>query len=294
MAKTNRKFRAYERKADQTVALTPVEYSGLQEAFDHFNAELFDRSLPDCFLTYQRKANSAGSFSSDEFSSRLANFSRHGVRLNPDVFVGHTDVQILQNLVHQMCHAWQHHHGRPSARGYHNREWADKMKAIGLQPTATGGVGGKETGARVFDYVIPHGLFSRACAKLEADGWRLNLQSAPREGPKDQTAKTNSKSKFTCKSCGQNAWGKPELEILCKPCGIQMRAAAHAVVQSYEQKRAGPAQIIGKRKRGRPKGSKNKPKPAVVAATHSVTDRVRNFRTTAPRRRGRAGIESVP
>jgi hypothetical protein len=111
---------------------------------------------------------------------------------------------------------------------------------------------------------------------------------------KGSNAKTNSKSKFTCKSCGQNAWGKPELEILCKPCGIQMRAAAHAVVQSYEQKRAGPAQIIGKRKRGRPKGSKNKPKPAVVAATHSVTDRVRNFRTTAPRRRGRAGIESVP
>jgi predicted SprT family Zn-dependent metalloprotease len=213
MAKRN-KFRTYERKADKPIALTPVEYSGLQEAFDHFNATLFDRSLPDCFLTYQRKANSAGSFSSDEFSSRVANFSRDGVRLNPDLFVGHTDAQILQNLVHQMCHAWQHHHGKPSGRGYHNREWVDKMKSIGLQPTSTGGVGGKETGARVFDYVIPDGSFSRACAKLEADGWRLNLQSAPREGPKDQTAKTNSKSKFTCKSCGQNAWGKPELEIL--------------------------------------------------------------------------------
>ena len=28
-------------------------------------------------------------------------------RLNPDIFVGQTDAQILQNLVHQMCHEWQ-------------------------------------------------------------------------------------------------------------------------------------------------------------------------------------------
>ena len=67
MAKVNKKFRAYEREADQPIALTPVEYSGLQEAMNHFNAELFDQSLPDIFITYQRKANSAGSFSADEF-----------------------------------------------------------------------------------------------------------------------------------------------------------------------------------------------------------------------------------
>ena len=37
-----------------------------------------------------------------------------------------------------MTHVWQHQHGKPSSRGYHNREWAAKMKAIGLQPSNTG------------------------------------------------------------------------------------------------------------------------------------------------------------
>jgi hypothetical protein len=37
--------------------ITPAEYSGLQEAYDHFNKELFDGSLPDVFITYQRHAH---------------------------------------------------------------------------------------------------------------------------------------------------------------------------------------------------------------------------------------------
>jgi hypothetical protein len=51
------KFASYEQKN-----ITPFEYRGLQEAFDFFNAELFEGRLPDCLITYQRKANSAGYF----------------------------------------------------------------------------------------------------------------------------------------------------------------------------------------------------------------------------------------
>ena len=94
------------------------------------------------------------------------------------------------------------------------------MKSIGLMPSSTGAVGGKETGARMSDYILPGGAFSQAYAKLAATGWKLNLQSAPRQGPKGMTA--NSKTKFTCSSCGQNAWGKPDLKILCQPCGKPM------------------------------------------------------------------------
>ena len=59
--------------------------------------------------------------------------------------------------MHEMVHVWQHAHGKPGARGYHNKEWAAKMKAIGLQPSSTGMVGGKETGQRMMDYIIPGG-----------------------------------------------------------------------------------------------------------------------------------------
>src|SRR5262252_9445660 len=60
----------YERKTDVTPAITPVEYGGLQQAYDHFNKELFDGALPDVFITYQRKAHSAGYFAPDRFSAR--------------------------------------------------------------------------------------------------------------------------------------------------------------------------------------------------------------------------------
>ena len=43
--------RSYDRPNDQPIAITPIEYGGLQEAYDHFNAALFDRMLPDVFIT---------------------------------------------------------------------------------------------------------------------------------------------------------------------------------------------------------------------------------------------------
>ena len=44
--KAKKTAHSYERKADPD-HITPVEYSGLQDAFDHFNRELFDGALPD-------------------------------------------------------------------------------------------------------------------------------------------------------------------------------------------------------------------------------------------------------
>jgi transcription elongation factor Elf1 len=32
----------------------------------------------------------------------------------------------------------------------------------------------------------------------------------------------NLKTKFTCPSCGANAWGKPELHIDCRDCHLSM------------------------------------------------------------------------
>ena len=214
-------------------AITPIEYGGLQKAFDQFNKELFEGSLPDVFITYQRKAHSAGYFAPDRFSGRIGQSGKHELALNPDGFPDHSDQQICQTLVHEMTHVWQHHAGTPSGRGYHNKEWAAKMKSIGLQPSSTGMVGGKETGQRMSDYSIPNGPFVRAYAKLAATGWTLNLQSAHRPGARGGV---NSKSKFTCPTCGWNLWGKPDSEPVCGKCNPTARPrmlSAEAVV-SYE------------------------------------------------------------
>jgi SprT-like family len=222
--------RSYQRKADQPIAITPVEYSGLQEAYDHFNAELFEGGLVDVFITYQRHSHSKGYFSADRFSGRQIAFGKHELALNPDAFIGRTDEQITSTLVHEMVHCWQQQYGKPGSRGYHNKEWAQKMKLVGLQPSNSGAVGGKETGQQMSHYVITGGLFAEAFAKLAATGWKLNLQSAHRSGDKKGP---NSKTKFTCTACGQNAWGKPDLAIMCEPCGIKMLSAE--VSQSYDQ-----------------------------------------------------------
>jgi hypothetical protein len=57
--------------------------------------------------------------------------------------------------------------------------------------------------------------------------------------------------------------GKPDLQIICKPCGIQMRAKTEAPVVVTPPSEAIPVVEPVKRKRGRPKGSKNKPKSVV-------------------------------
>jgi predicted SprT family Zn-dependent metalloprotease/ribosomal protein L37E len=211
-------IRSYDRQV--SAAITPIEYGNLQKAFDHFNSELFANALPDCFITYQRQANSAGYFSPDRFADRVGTLDEHELALNPDGFAGQTDEQICQTLAHEMTHAWQHHCGKPPARGYHDRQWAAKMKEIGLHPSSTGTVGGKETGQKMADYVIPGGRFADAFAKLAATGWRLNLQSAHRQGK--AAPPNNSKRKFTCPGCGQNAWGRPDLAIDCRLCGFPM------------------------------------------------------------------------
>jgi hypothetical protein len=200
--------------------ITPVEYSGLQEAYDHFNKELFSGSLPDVFITYQRRAHSLGYFANDRFAGRISKSGAHELALNPDGFVGETDRKICSTLVHEQVHVWQHTHGKPASRGYHNRQWADAMKAVGLQPSSTGKPGGRQTGQCMSHYIIDGGEFSQSYDRLAATGWRLNLQSAHRPGPRGGVT---SKTKFSCTVCGQNAWGKPDLQIGCLVCGVEMR-----------------------------------------------------------------------
>lgn len=218
--KTKKQMKQKVQPAKQ-MAITPIEYGGLQEAYDFFNKMLFGGVLPDVFITYQRRAHTKGYFSADRFSGRGAKLGRHELALNPDTFIDRSDEQICSTLVHEQCHVHQHQiKGKSSS--YHDKEWAAIMKSVGLQPSTTGAVGGKETGHRVTHYIIPGGAFAKAFAKIAATGWKLNLQSAPRSG---KSGGTNSKTKFTC-TCGQNAWGKPDLEIRCDLCDSKMKAAA--------------------------------------------------------------------
>jgi hypothetical protein len=197
-------------------AITPAHYRAFQEAYDFFNAELFGGTLPHVLVTLQRHAKSRGYFAPERFTGRIDKTAVHELAMNPDTFTGRTDEEILSTLAHEMAHVWQQTHGQPPRSGYHDRQWAAKMKEIGLQPSTTGGPDGQETGQRVTHYILPTGRYAKAYAKLKARGLQLHWQSAPEA--KHAKAKKASKTKFTCPECGQNAWAKPDALLICGSC----------------------------------------------------------------------------
>ncbi len=210
---------------------TRREYSAFERAYDYFNEALFKGELPGCLITLQRKAHSCGYFCSQRFAGRVLEL-RNGlvdeIALNPDTFAGQTDIEILSTLVHEMVHLWQFHNGKPSRSTYHNAEWADRMESLGLMPSHTGLPGGKRTGNKMADYIIPDGRFAKEVAKLLETGFRLLWEGkitaeaggAVPGGTEISMKKETkpSKVKYSCPVCRVNAWAKPGIEFDCHGC----------------------------------------------------------------------------
>lgn len=195
---------------------TRKAYVGLSDAYSFFNQKLFANTLPSCLITFQRKKNMRGYYSNDRFYTDEVKTDE--IALNPSTFEGRTKEQILSTLVHEMCHLWQHHHGEKKPKSaYHNKEWADKMKEVGLQPSDTGEVGGKEVGQKVTHYIITSGRFADYCEEFLAS-YELTLYNSLENASGGSKAKRESKTKYTCEMCGVNAWAKPNTKLLCGIC----------------------------------------------------------------------------
>src|SRR5712691_4050329 len=146
---------------------TPTEqaYSELQHAYDVFNTRLFAGQLPPCLITMQRKNRTYGYFSGERWNDQAGAITDE-IALNPAHFATRSTEAVVSTLAHEMVHLWQHHCGKPSRSGYHNKEWAAKMEAIGLVPSDTGAPGGKRTGQHMSHYVQEDGPFQRAYLDL--------------------------------------------------------------------------------------------------------------------------------
>lgn len=223
-------------------------YAELQGAFDHYNARLFDGRIPPCLITMQREKRTYGYFSHRRFAHRTDKASVDEIAINPSYFGVVPLLEILQTVVHEMAHAWQFHHGTPGRRGYHNKEWADKMEAIGLMPSATGKPGGARTGEHMADYAIDGGPFMQATADLLATGFQVSwIDRFPPRAPPILSAAAvdagddveppetelgelaelaalveppapgnrSNRVKYRCPECGAQVWGKPGLRVLC-------------------------------------------------------------------------------
>jgi predicted SprT family Zn-dependent metalloprotease len=200
---------------NRTMQITQTEYSTFQTAYDFFNVELFKGTLPAVLITLQRHSKAYGFLAPEKFIGRSEETATHELALNPDHF-GRTTEAILSTLVHEMCHVWQHTHGTPPRKSYHDRQWATKMTEVGLHPSSTGEPGGKETGSKVSHYIIEDGPFALAFSRLKATGFELRWQS--RSDDSERQKKAASKTKYTCPNCEQNAWAKPGASLICGVC----------------------------------------------------------------------------
>lgn len=120
-------------------------YAQLQRAFDHFNEQLFDGKLPPCLITLRSSYRHYGYHHADRFVNKQGQ-TLDELGLHPGFFTLRPVEEVLSYLVHEMVHHWQDRLGQPSKSNPHNKEWAQKMREVGLEPSSTGLPSGKDTG----------------------------------------------------------------------------------------------------------------------------------------------------
>lgn len=230
------------------------------DAYEFFNKELFNDSLPQCLIIITRKKRVMGHFSPNRWVTE--NGDVHELAINTTYLNNRPIIEAFQTIVHEMVHCQQHIYGKPSRSGYHNKEWADMMIAVGLMPSSTGKEGGAITGQNMNDYPIDGGRFQVACAKLIKKGFKLTIidrTKAPVSGldtttsisldtlinpeidgfdeevvkglympPTDginlisEPTQKNNKVKYSC-GCS-NFWGSSQILATCNKCGKEFEA----------------------------------------------------------------------
>lgn len=122
--------------------------------------------------------------------------------------------------MHEQVHQQQYCFGKPSRRGYHNKEWAMMMEAIGLIPSTTGKPGGRRTGGKVSHYIVENGPFAQAFKNFCFDE---NALYRDLWGDKERKERRD-KTKYSCPGCELNAWGKPNIRLACLECELELKA----------------------------------------------------------------------
>jgi hypothetical protein len=163
---------------------TPIidQSTAIQAAYDWLNCELFEGLLPPAMLVLSRNNNVLGGyFTPDRW------FDEDGkaipeIAINANCLKQAGIVKAMVVLAHEMVHLWQYTSGSPSRAGYHNQEWADKAKEIGLVPFTAEG---KCTGQSVDTRLLPDGVAEMAIANMPEE-FTLPWMTEPMDIPQDK------------------------------------------------------------------------------------------------------------
>jgi hypothetical protein len=222
---------------DPAISIDPTRetYSNLGAAFDFFNDRFYDGKLPRPLITLQRSHNAEAFYRHRRFGTapdikgRVTHIDE--IAMNPRFFLFKSTEEILSTLVHEQVHLKQFHFGKPSRNGYHNGEFRDFMKEVGLITSDTDAVGGKQTGQRMGHYVDRDGPFAKAYRDLiEVHGFRLIYgdirDEVQKTGglPKPSKPKNSVASTYICTNpaCAVKLTGAPLLRVVCEDCALRM------------------------------------------------------------------------
>jgi len=195
---------------------TNEQFVRYQEAYNYFNRKLFNGELSPCLLNFSRLKGALGFFAYKRWLNNESGDYTHEISLNPDLLPRPMD-EIMAVLVHEMAHQWQFDCGKPSGRGYHNKQWTGKMESIGLVPSSTGQPGGKKTGYRMAHYIPKDGRFAKVFSEMPQD-FLLPWTGIPLTTSRGNAKPRQDKLKYSCPKCLTNVWGKHDLNIFCGNC----------------------------------------------------------------------------
>ena len=202
--------------------MSDTNIQSLKPTRETYDPSLFEGELPNCLITLQRSKKSYGYFCGDRFG-RADGTLTDEIALNPTHFRDRPQEEVLATLAHEMVHLWQHHFGKPGRGRYHNKEWAEKMRSIGLQPTSTSKDDGAETGDVMGHIIVADGPFDRTVRKLLAKGlvvlWielpEKTADAVDDEDGEEKASKSGKRVRYICPHGDMKAWAKHGAKLVC-------------------------------------------------------------------------------
>jgi hypothetical protein len=197
-------------------------------SFSHFNERLFDGELSQPLFTYtglKCAVQLRWEYYADKDGRRAHRLAFNAARLKTL-----TDEERLSVLVYGMAQMKRYLTPPRPTDGYCDARLARIMTDVGLIPSSTGEQGGAKTGYSMGYIIEPDGPFDAACRDLLTKGFTIKfIEKAGLanvgEAEVKRKKKNESKTKFCCPICGQNAWAKLTAKLKCDPCDLRMVVA---------------------------------------------------------------------
>ncbi len=182
--------------------------------FNALNWRLFNDALPYPHFSFKCQAGSFGFYRPESYNRSDGPYCGEIV-MNPAYYIPDDPKPFVATFVHQLVHHWQYYFGSPGKIGYHNREWADQMLAVGLQPTQDNTEGGREIGYTMHQRIIGGGALDRVLDDFMTDRQILRWRECFSTGPHQPVRSVDAPNKPALK----RETGQEEAEAARKSVG---------------------------------------------------------------------------